>query len=188
MPPKFVTEVVREQLSVRILTQFKRFRRLFFYLSGGVVVGAILSGVLVAYFLRRRPYAKERPVIVLQDDEDEDEQNHNLPQHYVPEPFLFPLPTTGGMYEATSSRDALVSMTTERVQTPRKSALPPQLRSVNIVQHDDAGPGEGLSGHSPSVTIELPPAYTNLRQTQDTSLTASTPTSTTSLTTADGDS
>lgn len=160
-----------------------------------MVAGAVLSGILVGYVRRRRPYAKERPVIVFQDDEDEDEQNHNLPQHYVPEPFVFPLPAIGGMYEATSSRDGLVSMTMadiQRLQTPRKSAPPPQLRSVNIIQHDDAGPGEGLSGHSQSVTIELPPAYTNLRQTQDlaqdASFAASSPTSTTSLTTADSDS
>lgn len=35
---------------------------------------------------------------------------------------------------------------------------PSQLRPVNIIQHDDAGPDEG------SETIELPPAYTNIRR------------------------
>jgi hypothetical protein len=166
------------------------------------VTGAVLSGALVAlYFLRRRrSLSKERPVNILQDDEDRVEQNHNLPQHYAPEPFLFPHPTVGGMSEATSTHDRLLSMTSadiQGLQTPttatttssRKSALPPQLRSsVNIIQHDDAGPSEGLSGHSQFVTVELPPAYTNLLQPQRASLATSAPTSTTALTIANGDS
>ena len=41
----------------------------------------------------------------------------------------------------------------------RKSPLGfQQLRPVNIIQHDDAGPDEGAE------TIELPPAYTNIRR------------------------
>ena len=176
---------------------------LIFVFLGGVVTGAVLSGALVAfYFLRRRRrLSKERPVNVLHDDEDRVEQNHYLPQHYAPEPFLFPHPTrTGGTSETTSTHDRLLSMTSadiQGLQTPttatsistRKSSLPPQLRgSVNIIQHDDAGPSVGLPGHSPSVTIELPPAYTNLLQPQRASFATSAPTSTTALTVTNGDS
>jgi hypothetical protein len=71
----------------------------------------------------------------------------------------------------------------QRPQTPmttttttRKSAAIPQLRPVNIIQHDDAGPSEDLSGEAGSETIELPPAYTNIRQLQRSPLTSSTPT------------
>lgn len=43
----------------------------------------------------------------------------------------------------------------------RKSPAPPSFRPVNIVQHEDAGPSE--AGGGDLETIELPPAYTNLR-------------------------
>ena len=43
----------------------------------------------------------------------------------------------------------------------RKSPAPPSFRPVNIVQHEDAGPSE--AGQPDLETIELPPAYTNLR-------------------------
>ena len=185
------------------MTRSKWARHLYLYFLGGVVTGAVLSGALVAfYFLRRRRrLSKERPVNVLHDDEDRVEQNHYLPQHYAPEPFLFPHPTrTGGTSETTSTHDRLLSMTSadiQGLQTPttatsistRKSSLPPQLRgSVNIIQHDDAGPSVGLPGHSPSVTIELPPAYTNLLQPQRASFATSAPTSTSALTVTNGDS
>jgi len=158
---------------------------------GGAVL--LLAGALVAFcFLRRRPYSaisKERPVNVLQDDEDGNEENHDLPQYYAPEPYLVPDPTIRGTSEANSTHDRPLSMTTadiQRPQTPmtttstttRKSALPPQLRPVNIIQHDDAGPSEDLSSHGESETIELPPAYTNIRQTQRSPLAASTSTPT----------
>ena len=67
-------------------------------LSGGVVGGVVLllSGAWVAFcFLRRQPYSarsKERPANVLQDDEDGNEENHDLPQYYAPGPFLVPDP------------------------------------------------------------------------------------------------
>lgn len=35
---------------------------------------------------------------------------------------------------------------------------PPQLRPVNIIEHDDAGPDQGIE------TVELPPAYTKIRR------------------------
>ncbi len=162
-------------------------------LSGGVAGAAILLvsiGLLGFWFLRRRPYtalSKERPVNVLQDDEDGDEENHDLPQYYVPEPFLVPDPTIGGTSDAASTHNRPLSMSTvtadvQRPQTPmttttttRKSATLPQLRPVNIIQHDDAGPSEDLSGHDEPETIELPPAYTNIRQTQRSPLASSMP-------------
>jgi hypothetical protein len=38
------------------------------------------------------------------------------------------------------------------------------LRPVNIVQHEDAGPTPKESNENEAETVELPPAYTNLRQ------------------------
>jgi hypothetical protein len=158
------------------------------------VIGALvllLAVALVAfYFLRRRPYSaisKERPVNVLQDDEDGNGEDHDLPQYYAPEPYLVPDPTIRGTSEAASTQERPLSMSTadiQRPQTPmtaattttRKSAAPPQLRPVNIIQHDDAGPSEDLSGHGETETIELPPAYTNIRQTQRSPLSAPSPT------------
>jgi hypothetical protein len=159
---------------------------------GGVVGAAILlvSACLVAFwFIRRRPYSalSQRPVNVLQDDEDGNGEDHDLPQYYAPEPYLLPDPTISGTSEAASTHDRPLSMSTatadvQRPQTPmtttstRKSAAFPQLRPVNIIQHDDAGPSENLSGHAESETIELPPAYTNIRQAQPSPLALSTPT------------
>jgi hypothetical protein len=155
---------------------------------------------LVAFFLlRRRPYSsisKERPVNVLQDDEDGNGSHPDLPQYYTPDPFLALDPTIGGTSEAASTHGRPFSMSTHerplsmsttdigRPQTPittattttttRKSAAPPQLRSVNIFQHDDAGPSEDSTGDSEPETIELPPAYTNIRQTPRSPLAGST--------------
>jgi hypothetical protein len=50
--------------------------------------------------------------------------------------------------------------------TTRKSAAFPELRPVNIIQHDDASLSETLSGQAEPETIELPPAYSNFRQPQ----------------------
>jgi hypothetical protein len=150
----------------------------------GGVVGSLVFLIAVAlvafFFLRRRPYAalsKERPVNVLQDDEDGDGSNHDLPTYYAAEPYLVPDPIITGSSEAASTHERPLSMATTdagRPQTPvtttttatRKSAMPPQLRPVNIIQHDDAGPSEDSASHDEPETIELPPAYTNLRQTR----------------------
>jgi hypothetical protein len=106
----------------------------------------------------------------------------------VPEPYLVAEPTIRGTSEAASTHDRPISMSTitadvQRPLTPmttttttRKSAAFPQLRPVNIIQHDDAGPSEDLSGQAGSETIELPPAYTNIRQPQHSPLASSTPT------------
>ena len=157
-----------------------------------MVGGAILlvaAGLLAFWFVRRRPYSalSQRPVNVLQDDEDGNGEDHDLPQYYAPEPFLMPDPTIGGTSEAASTHNRPLSMSTvtadgQRPQTPmttttttRKSAAFPPLRPVNIIQHDDAGPSEDSSGQAESETIELPPAYTNIRQAQPSPLASSTP-------------
>ncbi|KIJ15865.1 hypothetical protein PAXINDRAFT_76738 [Paxillus involutus ATCC 200175] len=46
----------------------------------------------------------------------------------------------------------------------RKSPMPRQLRPVNIIQHEDAGLSNPEDGEQ-AETIELPPAYTNIRKT-----------------------
>ena len=156
----------------------------------GAVVFLLSAALFAFYFLRRRPYSaisKERPVNVLQDDEDGNGEDHDLPQYYAPEPYLVPDPTVRGTSDAASTQERPLSMTTAdfmRPPTPmtavstttRKSAAPPQLRPVNIIQHDDAGPSDDLSGHGDAETIELPPAYTNIRQAQGSPLASSTPT------------
>jgi hypothetical protein len=99
-----------------------------------------------------------------------------LPQFYQPEPFVVPDPTTESSHGYTSDGERRPSMQSStdllRSGTPdlhgvmsasggssRKTPFgPPQLRPVNIIQHDDAGPDEGAE------TIELPPAYTNIRR------------------------
>ena len=94
-------------------------------------------------------------------------------------------------YEAASTHDRPLSMSTlqvtaddQRPQTPRamtpttstrKSAAFPQLRPVNVIQHNDIGPSEDLSGHAEPETIELPPAYSNFRQSQHSVAASSTP-------------
>jgi len=160
----------------------------------GTAVFLLAVGLLAFFWLRRRPYhavAKERPVNVLQDDdEDGNGSHHDLPQYYAPDPFLVPDPTIAGTSEAASTHERPLSMATTdfgRPQTPvtttstttRKSAVPPQLRPVNIIQHDDAGPSEFPAGQGDPETIELPPAYTNLRQTARSPLAPSTTTDTT---------
>ncbi|KAF8493435.1 hypothetical protein F5888DRAFT_1617817 [Russula emetica] len=153
----------------------------YFLLSGGVVAAILLvSTALVGFwFFRRRPYSalsQQRPVNVLEDDEDENEGYHDLPQHYALEPYPVRDPTIRGTSEAGSTHDRPLLMSTvtadvQHPQTPmttttttRKSASFPQLRPANIIQHDDAGPSEDLLGQAGSETIELPPAYSNIRQ------------------------
>jgi hypothetical protein len=155
----------------------------------GAAILLVSVGLLAFWFVRRRPYSalsQQRPVNVLQDDEDGNE-GHDLPQYYAPEPYLVPDPTIRGTSEAASTHDRPISMSSvtadgQRPQTPmttttttRKTAPIPQLRPVNIIQHDDAGPSED-SGQAEPETIELPPAYTNIRQLQRSPLASSTPT------------
>jgi hypothetical protein len=162
---------------------------------GGIVGGAVffLSVALVVFFfLRRRLYStisKERPINVLQDDEDSNGVHQDLPHDYVPEPFLLPDPTIAGT-DATSTQGRTLSMATTDTGLPRtpitatttasrKSSAPPQSPSVNIIQHDDAGPSQDLAGYVAPVTIELPPAYSNLPRTPHSPLTTPTTADTT---------
>jgi hypothetical protein len=48
--------------------------------------------------------------------------------------------------------------------TRKSAAGPSALRPVNIVQHDDAGPPEEAAHGEEPETIELPPAYTNIKK------------------------
>ena len=147
----------------------------------------VLTGLVALWFVRRRlrsALSQQRPVNVLQDDEDGIEENHDLPQYYAPDPYLMPDPTIRGTSEAASTHDRPISMSTvtadvQRLQAPmttRKSAAPPQLRPVNIIQHNDAGHSEGLLGQAEPETIELPPAYPNIPQRQQSPFASSTPT------------
>jgi len=137
---------------------------------GGLAL--VVAILLMAFFYPRRGYAKERHVNVLPDDE-EDKGPHYLP-HYAPEPFLVP---DSSASEATFfSRDrplpkspADISYpqgTSVELTTMRKSTLLGQPQPVTIIQHDDAGPSGGPSVVGEHRTIELPPAYGNIRPVQ----------------------
>ena len=160
---------------------------------------AIVLGLIAFWFVRRRSgsaYRQERPVNILQDDENggDEEYRQGLPQFYVPEPYSGTVPdsTTRATSEAASTYDRPLSIPTSIVaadmlhpQTPttpstttttttattRKSA---SSRPVNIIEHDDAGPSEDLSDQVEPETIELPPAYSNIRQLRRTLLASST--------------
>ncbi|KAI0090344.1 hypothetical protein BDY19DRAFT_887690 [Irpex rosettiformis] len=156
----------------------------------GAIVGGVVGGVvgltaliLLGIFLWRRhrfhQQQEKRPVDLLNED---DAPDGNPPQYYEPEPFVVPEPTVGTSSAAETSTVAgaprpsvdhrqshYSNLTGERSATPdqsavsgstyfRKSPAPPSFRPVNIIQHDDAGPSEAVPE-----TIELPPAYTNLR-------------------------
>ncbi|KAJ8506896.1 hypothetical protein ONZ45_g10646 [Pleurotus djamor] len=157
---------------------------------GGVIGGVIglLALLLALFFWRRRSRAqgstKERPVDLLQDDEGEAPRGE-LPQYYQPEPYMVPEPTVRSSSDGrsvagqTDDRGRPLSgvTSTSRSGTPdilgfggaatasssgRKSGMPRPLRPVNIIQHEDAGPSEAPKDEEPE-TVELPPAYTNIR-------------------------
>lgn len=127
---------------------------------------------------------------LLHGDGEDGAQTTELPQFYQPEPFMVPDPTSAGSHsghgddnyqDSSDRRQSTQTSTTGellRSGTPdpnmlgvgaastsgsnntRKSPLgPTQLRPVNIIQHDDAGPEE-----QEGETIELPPAYTNIKK------------------------
>ncbi|KAM5533380.1 hypothetical protein V8D89_012930 [Ganoderma adspersum] len=135
---------------------------------------------------------KERPVDLLHDA-DVDNEGHvvgdSLPAYYQPEPFTLPAPTIAssshhdapaserGSFSRDRRQSYLSTSTSEQggsgyaggmlrlapssapsTSVSRKSPVPPSFRAVNIIQHDDAGPEEEPE------TIELPPAYTNIKQ------------------------
>ncbi|KAG6830374.1 hypothetical protein H0H92_001011 [Tricholoma furcatifolium] len=114
---------------------------------------------------------------------------NELPEYYQPEPFTVPEPTIASTYEEdfgglnSESRPLSGYTTTSRSETPdilssygagaggagstttggRKGPLR-QMRPVNIIQHDDAGPSEQPKPDEEVETVELPPAYTNIRR------------------------
>ncbi|KAF8257135.1 hypothetical protein EI94DRAFT_1760487 [Lactarius quietus] len=152
-------------------------------IAGGVAGGLALmvSVALIAFFYaRRRGYSAistERPVMVLHDYEDGDGSYQDHPHHYVLEPYRVSDINAGGPSVAASTSDRLLSTTSANIPSPQtsastntvtthKSGLPPRLRPVNIVQHNDAGPSGVPSGAGEHETIELPPAYTNIGSVQ----------------------
>jgi len=84
-------------------------------------------------------------------------------------------------FSATStsmSRPASTSLDMMRPNTPgtsvsnttgytRKTAVPPVMRPVNVIQHDDAGVAPEGEEEAEAETVELPPAYTNIKRTTD---------------------
>ncbi|KAE9409676.1 hypothetical protein BT96DRAFT_962255 [Gymnopus androsaceus JB14] len=156
--------------------------------SGGTNVGAIVGGVvggvvgllallLLLYFIRRRTRQNaknnEKPVDLLQADEGDERPNRpaQLPEYYQPDPFIVPDPTSGdesgssaAPFSSSSERPTSSASTHDATSSSaRKSAVPRTLRPVNIVQHDDAGAASTTKEEEPE-TIELPPAYTNIRK------------------------
>ena len=158
---------------------------------GGVVGG--VAGLLVIAFLaflwfrRRRAQraSRERPSLFIDhDDEAPTSQlpRGELPVYYEPEPFTASEPTERASTPRPStaldrsehpiSQSLTYLSDPQRAGTPdgtstgvsRKSAIPPSLRPVNVIQHEDAGPSIPAENPEPE-TVELPPAYTNIRKT-----------------------
>ncbi|KAL1663947.1 hypothetical protein GGF50DRAFT_55877 [Schizophyllum commune] len=154
----------------------------------GAIVGGVIGGVagvaciaLALFFLMRRKKnqkrEKEKPVLI---DDDQDGRggpieptDNDLPQYYEPEPFMVPDPTSDGRrtsagnltesgYLPTPSRSGTPDVMSASGAT-RKTA-PRQMRAVNFIQHDDAGPSMPPGASEEPETIELPPAYTNIRK------------------------
>ncbi|KDR84275.1 hypothetical protein GALMADRAFT_205972 [Galerina marginata CBS 339.88] len=141
---------------------------------GGVVGGlaALIIALLLLWFCRRRQKkqkrTKERPVDLINADDDGDESPANghprrneLPQFYQPEPFMVPDPTLDGSVTGTDDIEGSRPMSGAstsfytRATTPdalsgsgvggssgaeRRKGAPRPMRAVNIIQHDDAGP------------------------------------------------
>lgn len=55
---------------------------------------------------------------------------------------------------------------TTALTSSRKSGMSRQLRAVNIIQHEDAGPSSAQDDSAQPETIELPPAYTHIRKAE----------------------
>jgi hypothetical protein len=145
---------------------------------------------VVFLLLRRRRHHKRtagEPVDLLEGRDGERHEDAGVPEQYLPEPYHIPPSTSNEMSETASAhhltaRDRRVSglslttqtrLSSEETSTvPGRStaptsakspAGPPQLRAVNIIQHEDAGPSE-TQKEEEQETVELPPAYTNLRK------------------------
>ena len=141
---------------------------------------AIIVIALIAFFFhsRRQGYSavsRERPVNVLYGDEDGDLPPQGLPHHYAPQPCLVSDSSISGTAEAAVARDrplttagtshpqTAIGMTTAMNKGARESGSLPRRNPVNIFQHDDAGPSEWPASVREHETIELPPAYNNIR-------------------------
>lgn len=126
-------------------------------------------------------------------------RTNELPQYYQPEPFMVPDPTANGSIAETDDVEGRrpMSGTTSSFYTrdtgatspdpasasllgfgmtagsstgqERRKGAPRPMRTVNVIQHDDAGPSlpppENKDGEDEPETIELPPAYTAVRRT-----------------------
>ena len=109
---------------------------------------------------------------------------NELPEFYRPEPYLVSesdtrtdaLSLSAGRRTPGYESRRLSATATEMSQfgfdpttassTGRKGPSPRQWRAVNIVQHEDAGPsGPPPADGEEAETIELPPAYTHIRNT-----------------------
>ncbi|THU87554.1 hypothetical protein K435DRAFT_867164 [Dendrothele bispora CBS 962.96] len=158
---------------------------------GGVIGGVVLiiALLLALFFFRRRRRSnrnsEKRHVDLLHTDDPEDDRppaRQELPQYYQPEPFIMPDPTsdsgsnrltyTDGMSEGRPLSASELESSRSGTPDPsgaasssvgtRKTA-PRVFRPVNIIQHDDAGPSQQQLKEEDPETIELPPAYTNIR-------------------------
>lgn len=153
------------------------------------MAGLLIIASLLFFWFRRRGAQranKERPSLFIDhDDEAPNSQpmREDLPVNYQPEPFTASEPTDRASTPRPSTpfdgleRPVSQSLTylsdPQRVASPdgtstglssRKSPIPPSLRPVNVIQHEDAGPSLPADNPEPE-TIELPPAYTNIRKT-----------------------
>jgi len=113
---------------------------------------------------------------------------NELPEYYQPQPYTLADPTLASTYETDADGRPVSGYTdTDRHTTTteflgslyagagapggaspagstngRKGPLR-QMRPVNVIQHDDAGPSEPPADGEVE-TVELPPAYTNIRK------------------------
>ncbi|KAG6865630.1 hypothetical protein C0991_000799 [Blastosporella zonata] len=160
---------------------------------GGVVALVAIGLIFLFFVRRSRDnQSKEKKIVDLLNADEGDEspagagtrQRNELPEYYQPQPFTVPDPTTASTYD---EEDGMISegrplsgyTTTSRSGTPdilsaygggstttgggRKGQMR-SMRPVNIIQHDDAGPsGPPKPAEDELETVELPPAYTNIR-------------------------
>ncbi|KAG6896394.1 hypothetical protein C0992_008603 [Termitomyces sp. T32_za158] len=161
---------------------------------GGFVALMIIC-LLLIFFVRRSRVAqqhreKQAVNLLIVDEGDETpagaggNSRNERPEYYQPEPYTVPEPTIASTYDedfgGTNSEGRPLSgyTSTSRSGTPdiqstygggstttgRKGYLR-QMRPINIIQHDDAGPSMPPRPPDEEVeTVELPPAYTNIRQ------------------------
>lgn len=148
---------------------------------------ALVAVLLLLLFFRRRrrlhrqQMGKERPDLF--NEGPSTARDENLPAHLQPVPFIVPSDADADGTEHAGLSTDRASMSERRISsstvggrpgTPstsagagsstvmsRKSGVPPSMRPVNIVQHDDAGMAP--KAEEEPETVELPPAYTNIR-------------------------